>query len=264
MMTMFYKLYAYVFARRVFYKMNCFLYSLSLRGMGVLNYQNDFLTGEKAWLASYLSKKVAPVVIDVGANIGDYSCAVFKVNPKSTVVAFEPHPKTYKKLAENIKEENFTSYNLGLSDELTLMKLYDYADRDGSSHASLYKNVIKELHHGGEPISHSVEVVRLDSFLEKEKIEFIDLLKIDTEGNELKVLKGAGRLLKQNKIKAIHFEFNEMNIESKTSFKDFWGLLNNYQLYRILPRGELIEICNYRPIFCEIYAFQNIVAILKE
>ena len=71
----------------------------------------------------------------------------------------------------------------------------------------------------------------------------IDLLKIDTEGNEFNVLKGAKKLFEFNKIKAIHFEFNQMNIVSKSSFKDFWDLLNeNFIFYRILPRGRLLPI----------------------
>ena len=263
MLDIIYKLYAYVFARKMFYRMNRFIYSLSLRGMGILNYQNDLLTGEKAWIAKHLAGRPCPIVFDIGANVGDYSKTVFMVNAESKVVAFEPHPKTYFKLLDNIKNRNFTSYNLGLSDQVSVMKLFDYAGNNGSPHATLYENVIKELHNGGKPVAHIVDVIRLDSFLKKEKIEYIDLLKIDTEGNEFKVLQGAGSFLKEKKIKAIHFEFNEMNVESQANFKKFWDLLHDYKLYRLLPRGELVEISSYRPIFCEIYAFQNIIAILK-
>lgn len=53
-----------------------------------------------------------------------------------------------------------------------------------------------------------------------------------------------------------------MNIVSKTSFKDFWDLLSDYNFYRILP-GELLPIKNYSPIMCNV-ALRNIVAILKE
>lgn len=149
--------------------MNDFLCSLSLRRAGVLNYQNDFLMGLKAWLISYLSKMISPVFID----IGDYSCTVFQANANSTVVAFETHPKTYTSLIENIEEENFTSSNSRQRDESSVMKLFGYEGCDGLSHVSLYKSVIKELQHAGEPVSHLVEVVRPGSFLEKNSIEFI-------------------------------------------------------------------------------------------
>jgi hypothetical protein len=105
--------------------------------------------------------------------------------------------------------------------------------------------------------------VALDKFLKEENIDCVDLLKIDTEGNEYKVLIGVSEYIYAGKIKAIQFEFYEMNIISKVSFKDFWDLLSKYRFYRILPGGGLIEIKNYYPLTTEIYAFQNIVAILN-
>jgi len=72
------------------------------------------------------------------------------------------------------------------------------------------------------------------------------------------------KYLSEKKIKAIHFEFNEMNIISKISFKNFWDLLIGFEFYRMLPGGNLIRLKKYSPLSCEIYAFQNIVAILKK
>lgn len=83
------------------------------------------------------------------------------------------------------------------------------------------------------------------------------------EGNELAVLKGGEKSISEGKIKAIHFEFNEMNVSSRVFFRDFWKLLKDYQIYRLLPR-EMLEINHYSPLTCEIFAYQNIVAILKE
>jgi hypothetical protein len=45
-------------------------------------------------------------------------------------------------------------------------------------------------------------------------------------------------------------------------FKDSWDFLPNYDFYRMLPDG-LVKIENYSPIFCEIFAYQNIVAKLR-
>jgi hypothetical protein len=89
------------------------------------------------------------------------------------------------------------------------------------------------------------------------------LLKIDTEGNELDVLRGAINSINQKKIKAIHFEFNEMNVISRVFFRDIYLMLKDYKLYRLLPYG-MTEINVYSPLFCEIFAYQNIVAILKK
>lgn len=65
------------------------------------------------------------------------------------------------------------------------------------------------------------------------------------------------------KIKAIHFEFNEMNVHSRAFFRDFWNLLDGYRFYRLLP-NEMLEIKTYHPLYCEVFAYQNIVAILED
>lgn len=263
MLSVIFKLYGYLFARNIFKKFNMFLYQIGLRGLGILNYQSEYLIGEKAWLKGYLKNKKKPIVLDVGANVGNYSKYILSSNIDCFVFAFEPHPATFKKLVENVTFNNFKAFNVGVGNENGILELYDYDTKDGSSHASLYRDVIKDLHKGN-PISHSVEIITLDEFVNSQNIQVIDLLKIDTEGNEFNVLLGCKDLLKSRKIKAIHFEFNEMNIVSKVSFKDFWDYLVDYDFYRILPGGELLKIENYSPIGCEIYAFQNIVAILKE
>lgn len=258
-----FKLYAYVFGRKVFYKFNHTLYHFGLRGMGVLNYYSGYLTGEEGWLRKYLFSKTAPVIIDVGANKGDYSRYILRLCPNAQIVAFEPHPSTFKLLVQSIQKQNFKPFNLGVSDKSESLFLYDYDSNEGSEHASLYRDVIQDLH-SAKASPHPVEVVRLDNFLNDMKIDSIDLLKIDTEGNEFKVLLGAKEMLLSNRIQAIHFEFNEMNIVSKTTFKDFWGLLSNYTFYRLMPGGQLWEIKRYSPIDCEIFGFQNIIALLKK
>jgi len=263
MLNLIYKVYAYVFGRVVFRKLNMFLYQIALRGLGILNYQGKYLTGEKGWLKKYLKNKKNPIILDVGANIGSYSKDVLESNKNSLVFAFEPHPKTYQNLVSNIQNTRFKAFNFGVGDETGKLELYDYDTKDGSSHASLYKDVIKDLHKGN-PISHVVDIIKLDNFLSEQNISTIDLLKVDTEGNEFKVLLGCLKTLKEKKIKAIHLEFNEMNIISRVNFKDFWDLLSDYQFHRILPGGELLPIKNYSPTICEIYAFQNIIAILRE
>jgi hypothetical protein len=53
-----------------------------------------------------------------------------------------------------------------------------------------------------------------------------------------------------------------MNVASRVFFRDFWNLMPNYDFYRLLP-DNMVKLNNYSPVFCEIYAYQNIVALLK-
>lgn len=261
MLELVYGLYRMLFARRVFYKFNKLLYNLSLRGLGVLNFESDKISGEEYFLKQYVSKIENSVIFDVGANVGNYSKSVRRINENVEIFSFEPHPVTFQKLFENTENLDVKTFNVGVGCMKGILNLYDYADKDGSSHASLYKEVIETIHKG-KAVEHKVEIITLDAFVNEYKIKRVHLLKIDTEGHEMSVLKGFERFIKESKVDVIHFEFNEMNIASRVFFKDFWEFLPNYDFYRMLPNG-LAPIKNYGPVFCEIFAYQNIVAILK-
>lgn len=255
------RIYAALFARRIFYRLNKFLYHCSLRGLGILNFENNRISGEERFIKLFLAGKTGGVVFDVGANVGNYSSKVLKTNPLLTVYAFEPHPRTFATLEKNVQHSNFTAINAAAGECAGTSALYDYAADDGSSHASLYQDVIENIHRASST-HHEVKVVALGEFSRENQITNIALLKIDTEGNELNALKGIEDLLSTGKIEAIHFEFNEMNIASHVFFRDFWALLPNYDFYRLLPDG-MVKLEKYSPVFCEIFAYQNIVALLK-
>lgn len=261
MLNIILRVYRALFARKLFYKFNMLLYRCSLSGLGVLNYEDDKVSGESWFLKKYLKGRAGGVVFDVGANVGDYSKLVLQVSPQVTLYAFEPHPKTFTVLRKSLHQSNFIPVNAAAGEVEGVLSLYDYEANDGSAHASLYQDVIENIHKA-KSIEYKVQVLSLEDFAKSKNIEKIDLLKIDTEGYELNVLKGIAGYIESGKIEAIHFEFNEMNISSRTYFRDFWNLLPNYNFYRLLPDGmEKIE--KYRPVFCEIFAYQNIVAILK-
>lgn len=255
--------YVWVFAKPVFANFNKFLFRISIAGLGVLNYKNSRVSGEQSFLKKYILGKNG-VVMDVGANEGNYSEEVLSLNSIVKVYAFEPHPVTFQRLCKKFRANNqITLVNQGLSSRGGFLELHDYANKDGSSHASLFPEVITEIHGAREAVSHKVSLTTLDEFVEEYCIDSISLLKIDVEGNELEVLRGGAKCLQSKKIAAIHFEFNEMNVASRCFFRDFWQILDGYRFYRLLP-GGMLEIKNYSPLHCEIFAYQNIVAILKD
>lgn len=257
------QLYVWLFARKRFARFNQFLFRLALGGLGVLNYRSSASSGELSFLKRYLPSK-SGAVIDVGANIGGYSKEVHRINDALSVYAFEPHPKTFMELQKHFNGVNgITIFNQGLSSAKGTLKLYDYPSNDGSQHASLFEEVITDIHGSGSVVSHEVDLITLDDFVAANAISEISLLKVDTEGNELEVLKGARDTLERGIIKAVHFEFNEMNVISRTYFRDFEKTLTGFRLYRLLP-NEMLEIQKYNPLYCELFAFQNIVAILEE
>jgi FkbM family methyltransferase len=153
---------------------------------------------------------------------------------------------------------NIFPYEKALGESIGSLDLFDHQDQDGSTHASLFPGVISEIHHDTS-IAHRVEVDTLENVLASLGIAHIDFLKVDTEGAELAVLRGGKPLLEQNRVDVIQFEFNEMNVISRSFFYDFRTLLRGYNLFRLLPKG-LLPIPE-SPMITELFAFQNIVAI---
>lgn len=257
------RIYRALFARQIFYRLNKTLYHCSLRGLGILNYESDRISGEERFIKQFLAGKVGGVVFDVGANVGNYSSKVLQINPRLTVYAFEPHPQTFAALKKNVRHSSFVAINVAAGEYAGTADLYDYAvATDGSSHASFYQDVIESIH-CAPSIHYRVTVVTLGEFARANQITNIVLLKIDAEGNELNVLKGIKDFLSAGQVEAIHFEFNEMNVCSRVFFRDIWNLLPNYDFYRLLPDG-MAKFERYSPVFCEIFAYQNIVALLKQ
>jgi FkbM family methyltransferase len=234
-------------------------YIKMLNTIGVLNYGNMQASGEHHFLTTHLSKLNNPTVFDVGAYNGAYSAAVREINPSARVFAFEPHPASHRRLIEYQPWLSANAFQVALSDHDGSGTIFDYEGQHGSEHASIYSEVITTVHRAAAA-SQEVELRSIDSLARELSIDRIDLLKIDTEGHELAVLRGAADLIRRQKVPLIHFEFNEMNIISRTFFKDFFDFLPEYQFYRMLP-DALLFIGGYSPVHCEIFAYQNIACV---
>ena len=221
MANLIYNTYRFLFSRKFFYKLNRFLFYLSLKGLGILNYESYKVSGEEYAMKKCIKSKNNMIIFDIGANIGSYSKKILEINSDAIIYAFEPHPQNYQKLITNINCKQFKAYNYAVGSKTGETLLYDYKDVNGSTHASIYKDVIEKIHNKASD-NCKVETVRLDEFCLKNQVAKIDFLKIDTEGNELDVLLGIRDYIKLGKIAYIHFEFNEMNVVSKTFFNDFW------------------------------------------
>lgn len=112
-------------------------------------------------------------------------------------------------------------------------------------------------------IRHEVaKFITVDDFSASKRTFYIDLLKIDVEGHELAVLKGANRMISEGRIRFVQFEFGGTSIDSRTFFRDFWRLLSpNYTLYRIVSNG-LYRIDAYSD-FLKIFVTVNFLAERK-
>lgn len=231
------------------------------RRNGIGNYESAVVTGEKSLVERALPRLLSsndPVLFDVGANTGDYSEALCRSFPTAQLHAFEPVPSSFALLRERL-HSRISCHRIGLNDVGGTAMIYDYADKEGSEHASLFEGVLLELHKSSGANATEIELTTLDEFCAAKSISSIDFLKIDTEGNELKVLCGSKRLLARGAIRLVQFEFNEMNVIARVFFRDFYETLCGFDFYRLLPDG-LLPLGEYSPRH-EVFAFQNVLAI---
>src|SRR5215204_3073313 len=184
----------------------------------------------------------APVVFDVGANVGDYARLLSRHLPRATIYSFEPSHAVYEQLARNVAVEGgrVRPFNLGLSDEEKSVELYSYTVE--GEEQSLISSIDMRLPTQAVKVEVSaterVEVRTLDDFCAEHGVGRIDFLKLDVEGHELAALRGARRLLEAGAVSMIQFEFGPANIYSRTFFYDFWTLLSGaYDIHRIVPKG---------------------------
>lgn len=233
-----------LYGNEQYYEMWYELFKESLKGMNIGSGGNTETSGEKNVLKLLSGKGVTEYknIFDVGANIGKYTKLLVEYFPTARIHSFEPSKKTFQVLKDNIQGKNVILNNCGMSDEIAEVTLY--YDKEKSSRASLYNRQLD--YHGIEfNMNEKVMVDTLDHYCEVNNIETIDFLKMDIEGNELKALNGAKKLLEEKRIKNIQIEFGGCNIDSRTFFRDFWNLLNkDFKVYRILQSG-LREIPRY-------------------
>jgi FkbM family methyltransferase len=181
-------------------------------------------------------------VFDVGANAGQWAREAAQILQLGAIHCFEPSPRAVAELRRNVRHSALRVHNFALGDRDGEASLF--SDEPGSQLSSLYK---RRLDHHGHHFEEeaTVPIKRLDSFCAEAGIRRVDLLKLDTEGGELAVLRGAGRMLTEGSIEAIQFEFGTTP-EARILFQDFFLLLDpKYRILRIISHG-LLPITSYR------------------
>jgi len=154
--------------------------------------------------------KKARTIIDVGGNIGAFALLFEKLNPTATIHTFEPHPVLYKRLQQHlqINSSKVISHNIGLGERKESVRLYEVDERNPGM------NRIFSIEQQNPYCA--IHLESLDEYWERCDDPQIDFIKIDVEGFELSVLKGA-----YSKIKKYHpvlvIELNDNNLRNNNA-----------------------------------------------
>jgi FkbM family methyltransferase len=164
----------------------------------------------ESWVADFLSRALKPghVALDIGANVGCHTLVMASaVGNQGRVIAFEPNPRILTRLRSNVLLNRFEHVELltvALSDNQGRSSIFippelDHNQGLASMHRANLGEACEEV---------SVEVELLDDVVREKNLTRVDLIKMDVEGHEWRVLQGARKTLERFK-PVLVFEFSQ-------------------------------------------------------
>lgn len=191
------------------------------------------------------------LVLDVGANTGQYALEMRKLGYKGKMISFEPMTKEFSRLKGlSDLDNNWEVYNFALGSEVSEQKIN--ITENSISSSLLDPTSLQFQHSKNSKIikTEKIKVECLDSFFQEDSLDRFKRiwLKMDVQGFEDKVLIGAGKCLKSISYIQLELSFSELYKDSKT----------------ILPMLELLEQLGFQLIAFEPgFTNQNIGGFLQ-
>ena len=175
-----------------------------------------------------------PLIFDVGANYGQTIDNFEFVFNNYKINSFEPSPYVFKGLKNKVaSKKDVQAWNYGLGSRTGFLTLNENSHRSMTSFLSIGKD-------GWGTIESQVQVpvITIDDFCKENNINHIDILKIDTQGFELEILKGAKSMLEENNIGLLYFEVTFIDMyEELPSLGELYDFVKNmnFELISIYP-----------------------------
>jgi FkbM family methyltransferase len=184
-----------------------------------------------------LGRETLGVVFDVGANQGNWSREVLRLNPRATVYCAEISEPTRERLRASVP--GVVVLDHGLLDRDGIVRVKHYPDDDRLSSVYDYPHPLRAVWRE-EP------VVTGDRVAAAHGVERIDMVKVDVEGADLAVLHGFRASLEAGRISVVQFEYGYASVLARTFLLDFFELLepNGYTIAEVHRGG--VEPLRYR------------------
>ncbi|MHB9143656.1 MAG: FkbM family methyltransferase [Paludibacter sp.] len=163
------------------------------------------------------------IIVDIGANIGVFTLfAAEQIKSRGHIYSFEPIPSNFEILQNNINHNNYnekvTIFNMAVSDRKGTTKMYIVS-------SPLHSTIVNEID-SKDNQSIVVPTVSIADIIEDNKIEHIDLLKINCEGSEYDIIYSLDNEI-LSKISEIRMEYHNVD-ENKNNLDGIIGFLGNY------------------------------------
>lgn len=197
------------------------------------NQGSSFAENGERILLSKLKAADFQIAFDVGANYGEWLFESLKVWPRCRVHAFEVAPLTFEELRRRVgalapgDRAVLNQTGVGEREETVVMHFFP-------DHPDMTCDLPRHPKYRSEEFEG--RMIALDRYCEQNSIATIDFLKIDVEGAEYKVLKGAAGLLAGQRIQMMQFEYGAFATQTRFLLSDYYALLSaNYWIGRIYP-----------------------------
>ena len=171
-------------------------------------------------------KRKKIIFLDLGCNLGSYTDLVNKSLKTKKIYIFEPSKVCFKFLQEKYKAKKINIFNKALSNKKKVLKFYE---KEIISQSTLNNKKSKVFNTVKNRSIYNINCITLDEFYKINNLgEIYDLVKIDCEGEDYNIIKGAKNLLKKNLIKLLKIEIEF----EKNNFYDIINYLNQFN-YRL-------------------------------
>ena len=206
------------------------------------NKQYEVADNGEAVLLRRLARFQPRVLIDVGANIGDWAVAACEALPRAVVHAFEIVPETAEMLTRQTAPfgDRVTVNTVGLGDTEQVITLFLAAD--DSTIASTVREAFSysATAQGSAPLKETQgRIITGDAYLAGQGIDHVDMLKIDVEGAEPGVLQGFAGAFARGAIDLVQFEYGPLNLVTRYFLGDFCQFFagHGYAVGKLYPEG---------------------------
>jgi FkbM family methyltransferase len=178
------------------------------------------------------------LIFDIGANIGDSAIAFRKEFPTAIVHSFEPFRAIFETLVRNTRKYGIRCHHLALGAEIG-----DRTVRRESASPYFRANSVSNQPDGNTPpdLIEIIQLTTLDAFCEQNGIQRIDILKTDTEGFDLQVLRGAKSLLTNGAVLNIVSEVTLSSTDN--AHTNFFALIEWLRQYGFAPYS-IYDVCH--------------------
>jgi FkbM family methyltransferase len=208
-----------------------------------LDVPNEMSTNGEAslqrWMLDLSARGDSIHIVDVGANVGQWAAAMLAAAREAgrlddlDLHSFEPSSFSFARLSEAFREQRVSLIRAALSERSGSLTLHVVAPGAGTNSLHKSPDVL------GNASTEEVPTMTLDAYAERADLDCISLVKIDAEGHDLAVLRGARGLFAARRISVAQFEYNHRWVYAHFFLRDAFDLLEplGYRIGKLTPFG---------------------------